>query len=208
MAYSTEILGAPASAGCRTNVDVIAAYSRRQAWAITLLAAPALLLIEWTANPLYVAKGRRGRDGGLILDDPRGEGVRATFSDFVERLHYGKLIWIAVGAVAVLVVVEVTLRYIANRRQPGSPADLVAADDALRSTSMHATIGAGLALAFLLAGGAFAGIGLLSDIQILRWAAVPLAFGSMIAAVVAWLELGHDTPWVVRRSTTAPTVHA
>jgi hypothetical protein len=57
----------------------------------------------------------------------------------------------AVAAIAVVALVEVTLRVMVRRRQPVATTGELAIDDALRSTSIHRAAGAGLAaLLFLL----------------------------------------------------------
>jgi len=119
-----------------------------------------------------------------------------TGVDGIEGLSF---VAAATGAIVVLILVEVTLRYIVRRRQPAAGHDVVAADDALRSAAMHATLGAGTGIAFLLLGAAGMSLGMISDTQILRWLGVPIALICLLVGLAAWLRLGHDTPWVVRR---------
>lgn len=106
---------------------------------------------------------------------------------------------ILAGALLVVLVVEVALRYVAGRSQRGDPSDLVAADDALRSASMHATLGAGIAISFLLLSAVLSGVAAASSLPVVRWVALVGAVASIGAAVVSWLRYGHDTAWIVRR---------
>lgn len=112
------------------------------------------------------------------------------------------LLVVPVGVLLVILSVEVTLRYVAGRSQRGDPSDLVAADDALRSSSMHATLGAGIAISFLLLSAALSHIGAASSVTVVRWFALAGAVACVGAAVTSWLRYGHDTPWVVRRGGT------
>lgn len=103
------------------------------------------------------------------------------------------------GSLLLLAVIEMTLRHLAGRSQNGTSEDVVAADDALRSAAMHATLGAGMALAFLLIGAAALGIGIATDVQLLRWVGAPVAIVCFVSALTSWVRLGPDTPWSVSR---------
>lgn len=112
----------------------------------------------------------------------------------------------ALGALVLLGVVQASLRYIANRKQPAAAPDVMAADDALRSAGMHTTLGAGTAIAYLLLGAVVLGNGIATEWQILRWAAVPVSIACLLGSIVTWLRYGHDTPWAVQRP--IPTLSA
>ncbi|HEX8863500.1 MAG TPA: hypothetical protein VGC06_31265 [Actinomycetes bacterium] len=100
-----------------------------------------------------------------------------------------------VAAIAIAAAVELALRSMVVRRQPvATPAEL-AVDDAMRSTSIHRTAGAGLAaLLFLLgeqAGGLPPRVWLLSSVVGL------LCYG---LAIGAWKDLTVPLRWRIRRA--------
>ena len=106
----------------------------------------------------------------------------------------------AAGAIILLLVVEASLRYIIRRPQPAAEASLLDLDDAIRSASMHATIGAGIGIAFLLLGASAWAVGFRSDIEIVRWIAPFAGIFCLFAGISFWAQLGHDTPWRVKRT--------
>lgn len=107
----------------------------------------------------------------------------------------------AVTAAAVLVTTEAALRFMAHRRQPVGSTSQLTLDDALRSTSIHRTAGAGLALLFLLLGVELFSLGGGTDISALRvtlpWVGLVCIF---FCAPASWLHIGHPRLWLVRRS--------
>ncbi len=123
----------------------------------------------------------------------RGDNL-GTRPDLGEALAWGGI------AILLVIIVEVTTRRIVHRPQPAVSEGLVEADDAIRSTGMHAVVGAGLALQF----------GILSRLAG-QWTTFTsggsfhslLGLASLIcgiAAVFSWLHLGIDQKWVVRRT--------
>jgi hypothetical protein len=98
----------------------------------------------------------------------------------------------------VLVGVELLQRYIVRRPQPAVDEDLLRADDAVRSASVHALAGAGIAIELLIVAVELAGIGFVSDIQILRWTVPWLALGCFVASILAWVRVTHPRRWRVR----------
>ena len=109
------------------------------------------------------------------------------------------LAWTGI-AIAISILVEATARRIVRRPQPAVSDTFVEADDAIRSTAMHGVIGSGLALQ----------LGILSR-QAGQWTSFGagghwkallslLSVLAGIAAVFAWLSLGIDQKFVVRRS--------
>jgi hypothetical protein len=86
-----------------------------------------------------------------------------------------------------------------GRPQPAADPEELAVDDALRSTSVHAVAGAGLAIVLLclsvqvglVAANLGGGPG--------RTAVVALSWGCAAAAVAAWARVGHPRRWAVRR---------
>jgi hypothetical protein len=105
----------------------------------------------------------------------------------------------AAVTLAVAVTVEGLLRGLVARPQPAAePADL-AVDDALRSTSVHAAAGAGLAIVLL---GLSLQVGLVAASlagEPGRTALVALSWGWAGAALAAWARVGHPRRWPVRR---------
>jgi hypothetical protein len=109
--------------------------------------------------------------------------------------------WIAMWAglsVVVTIFAELVVRSIVRRPQPAVSEELLRVDDAIRSSSMHQLAGAALALVLGILSARLADLGyghggLVSGLQ---------ALGGLcgLASVVAWLHLGVDQAWVVRRS--------
>lgn len=106
---------------------------------------------------------------------------------------------VAASAAVLFLLVELTVRHIVGRSQPAGEPDLVALDDAVRSASLHATVGAGIGVAFLLLASMLFGLGVTSDVQLIRWVGPGAAVACGIGGVWIWLRMGHDTPWRVRR---------
>jgi hypothetical protein len=116
--------------------------------------------------------------------------------------EWGALIGWTIGSIVLAILVEVTARRIVRRPQPITSENLVAADDAIRSTSLHCLIGAGLAMMLgilsrnlgdILNESAYG-----SDQLRAVFSSVMLISGVFVPFV--WLRLGVDQPWVVRRS--------
>lgn len=105
----------------------------------------------------------------------------------------------AAVALAVAAAVELLLRRLVGRPQPAAGPEALAVDDALRSTSVHAAAGAGLAIVLVslslqvsnLATNLGGGPG--------RTAVVAVSWGCAAAAVAAWARVGHPRRWPVRR---------
>ena len=88
-----------------------------------------------------------------------------------------------------LLIVELFQRYIVARPQPAVNLDLVRADDAIRSASIHALAGAGLALELLVASVVLAAIAGTFNNSLASWSlgsAAVLLFGS---ALGSWIHL-------------------
>lgn len=113
---------------------------------------------------------------------------------------------VAAVIVAIGISVEIVLRLIVRKPQPASSSDLVAADDAIRAASIHAAVGAGIAVILLLMGTELFMLGGITDVQLLRWTFPMLAGLSVLAAFLTWARFGHDVRWRVLRS--APTREA
>ena len=100
-----------------------------------------------------------------------------------------------IAAAGVAVLVEVALRAMVRRGQPVATPDELAVDDALRSTAIHRTAGAGLAaLLFLLAQQ-------LPNLSTRWWALGGLAYLLCYGlAVGAWRDLTVPRRWRIRRA--------
>jgi hypothetical protein len=104
---------------------------------------------------------------------------------------------IGVCSILLAAAVEAAQRWILRRPQPFVSADLVAADDAVRSSSIHALAGSGICcLLLLLAGPAFVLAN--SDVQLLRWTMPWVGLGSFLGALIS-LRYYVYRAWRVRR---------
>lgn len=99
----------------------------------------------------------------------------------------------------VLAGVEILQRFIVARPQPAVDDDLLRADDAVRSVSVHALAGAGIALELVIVSVELAAIATVSDIQILRWTVPWIALVTFLSALAAWMHVTHPSRWRVRR---------
>lgn len=108
------------------------------------------------------------------------------------------LVWTGI-AIVLAVLVEGTARRIVRRPQPAVSEVFIEADDAIRSTAMHGLVGAGLALEFGILSWQASHQGSLAGGN---WhaALTSVSLLSGLAAVFAWLHLGIDQKWVVRRT--------
>lgn len=109
------------------------------------------------------------------------------------------------AASALLVVfalaVERLLQVIVARPQPAIDADLVAADDAIRASSIHALTGAGIGLVLVGIGAVLFALQYASSNDALReWLGYPATL-AILLSLVSWIRLGHPRSWRVRRST-------
>jgi hypothetical protein len=109
----------------------------------------------------------------------------------------------AVLAIAFAVAIDWLLRTIVARSQPATASDVLAADDAIRSSSMHALSAAGVAVLLLSAGWGLFSVGTVTSItllsQVLPWCAVVCD----VIALMAWVGLGHLTAWRVQHGASA-----
>ncbi len=96
--------------------------------------------------------------------------------------------------------IEATLRAIVARPQPADTEDSVAADDAIRASSIHALSAAAIALLMLTAGWVLVSIESTTPGSLLGQISLWLGLLTDIGALVAWLGLGHPRSWHVRRN--------
>lgn len=96
-------------------------------------------------------------------------------------------------SLAVGIVLELLLAAVVRRRQPALSPDLLAADNAIRASSLYVLAAAGTAGQCLVLSSQFAGLVVLAGRE-----TAPLAFvgwggiiGLQLAGVVAWVVLGH-----------------
>jgi hypothetical protein len=102
--------------------------------------------------------------------------------------------------------VELLQRYIVARPQPAVDSDLVNADDAIRSASVHALAGAGIALELLLVSAQLINLAVVSNVQLLRWTLPALALLSFGIAIGSWVHLTkpfHRGEWHAGETTPA-----
>ncbi|MEJ7583039.1 MAG: hypothetical protein WKF43_02920 [Acidimicrobiales bacterium] len=102
--------------------------------------------------------------------------------------------------------IEATQRWVLSRPQPLVATDLVAADDAVRSASLHFLGGSGVAIVLISLTAAAARLAD-TDVQFLRWTMPWIAFVSFFTALVFWRYYSHRAWRVQRRlpSTVVPT---
>jgi hypothetical protein len=116
-----------------------------------------------------------------------------------------RLVGIIMAVVALVVGVALgrVERWLVQRPQPFTTPDMLAADDAIRSQSVHSVAGSGLAiiLATLATTGAFALAR--SDAQVLRWTSPFVALACFVGSIWVCLYYGHRA-WRVRRALPAP----
>jgi hypothetical protein len=103
----------------------------------------------------------------------------------------GVLVTMAVG-------IEMMQRVIVNRPQPAVPPDLLDADDALRSASVHALAGGGVALSLIWLTYQLGAIGNGRG-SLASWLLAVLAILSIGLALWSWIDLAHPKEWRVRR---------
>ncbi len=98
------------------------------------------------------------------------------------------------------VAIEATLRAIVARPQPATTEDGVAADDAVRASSIHALSAAAIALLILSVGWVLVSIGTATPVSLLGQFFPWLGLLTDVGALLAWLALGHPRSWHVRRN--------
>jgi|SRR5262245_4789282 len=109
------------------------------------------------------------------------------------------------GAVANVAVATLTLagvegavRLIARRPQPAASLEQVAIDDALRSTSAHAVVGAGWAVTLLCPADQLA-VTPGAQSRAVAWTLPWVAVACVGAAIASWLHAGHPRGRAARR---------
>ncbi len=112
---------------------------------------------------------------------------------------------IVVGAASILVVafavaVEWILRRIVARPQPVVAADLIAADDAIRTSSIHTVSAAAIALLLLSAGWMLVSAGTVSSPGALGQGLLWAGLVTDVAALATWAVLAHPRSWRVHHS--------
>lgn len=98
---------------------------------------------------------------------------------------------------------EALQRWIVRRPQPYGDPSVIAADDAIRSQSVHSMAGAGVSVLLLLSAGASLLLAM-SDVTVLRWTMWLPATIAAILALVACPRVG-ERSWPVRRFAAHPT---
>jgi hypothetical protein len=116
------------------------------------------------------------------------------------RIGVGGFALISVVVVGGAILVEAAQRMVVRRAQPVLPPDLLSADDAVRSASVHAMAGAGIALMLFALSYQLASVGSVTDIEPLGWIFPVLAIVALGLALASWIDLGHPKAWRVRRT--------
>lgn len=112
---------------------------------------------------------------------------------------------LVIGAAVLLALfalaVERVLRLIVDQAQPANYVDVVAADDAIRASSIHALSGAGIGMLLVGIGSELFWLQFTTSVESLRdplgWAATV----TILVALVTCLGLGHPRTWRVRHNT-------
>jgi hypothetical protein len=107
---------------------------------------------------------------------------------------------------AVWLGVELAQRSIVGRSQPLVERDLVQADDAVRSASLYALAGAGVALELLIISVQLFGIAVISDIQLLRWTLPWISLVCLGLSLWFWVRITRPQAkgqWPMRREARA-----
>ncbi|MGH2726662.1 MAG: hypothetical protein ACRDKS_06770, partial [Actinomycetota bacterium] len=161
--------------------------------------------------PKYAVAGLRVLPAATLLLTLSWRWIPKRF-DLVDtasgRPHLDTVVGWTIASCVLAILVEVTARRIVNRPQAAVSEEIVIADDAIRSTSLHCLAGAGLAL---LLGGFSRN---LSELQLFvspnwfRASLLGLTIFTGVFTPFAWLHLGVDQPWVVRRSRRSEAVAA
>lgn len=99
--------------------------------------------------------------------------------------------WLLLGCAPAVValLVEAGARRIVLRAQYAATPDEVRVDDVVRSFSVHALVGSGLALVLLLLASSAWNAGASSDVQLLRWSLPVLGVLALLAAPIAWVRI-------------------
>lgn len=125
-----------------------------------------------------------------VQDDPTTGWVWST------RTHAA---W-SVVAVGLLGAAHLLARLIVSRRQPYRGEGLTRADDALRSWSAHACVGACLGALLLIVSNQLWNIAAWSDWTLLRWSGAVTSFAIACTAIgTIQVTTGPDWRWTVRR---------
>ncbi len=119
-----------------------------------------------------------------------------------ERARWA-ILAVAVGVSVFGLAGEALTRRVVARRQTAGSAELLALDDALRSTSAHLLMTSVRSVELLGAGLVAAAAGIIVASPVLRWTFFAVAIAAYIAAVAGAMHLFALRPWRVRRSSAA-----
>ena len=111
-----------------------------------------------------------------------------------------------IGSAVLPLVIKKLLERMVARPQPAVSEALVAADDAMRASSMHAVSGAGLSGSLLLLGTFTFTVGVTSALGIVQWVFPAAGAALWVSALAVWLKLGIRPKWKVRRRPRAAKV--
>ncbi|HJR19374.1 MAG TPA: hypothetical protein VJ922_06620 [Actinomycetota bacterium] len=156
---------------------------------VGLRLVPVLTVLAVATWPL-VRDAADNRRGSFYI----GETGRGAEADI------GSVIGWTIASVILALFIEATARRIVRRPQPVVSGAHIDVDDAIRSTALHGLFGAGLAL---LLGSLARNLSELQGFLNPDWVQMPFVVVMVFAAVAtpfAWLYLGIDQPWIVRRN--------
>lgn len=107
------------------------------------------------------------------------------------------------GTAAVIVVLafalEVVERMVVRRAQPVVAPEVLRADEAIRSSSIHAMAGAGIALQLMGLSYQLSQLGSATSGGALNWTFGLLSILTLGLAITSWIDLGHPKSWRVQR---------
>lgn len=153
----------------RTLDDYVPSYVPRLLHGISAAAGALLLLYLWGPK----VQGLTTNEAGVVLG--------------------------GIAAAVLPLIIKNLLERMVERPQPAVSEELVAADDAMRASSMHAVSGAGLSGSLLLLGTLAFTVGVTSAVGLFQWV-LPVAGSALwVGALVVWLKLGIRPSWRVRR---------
>lgn len=152
---------------------------------------PRRLLVAQRAVAAAVVLG-----GAVLLTMPFDEGVGGS------PPSRSSVVVVAALAAVLGLALERVERWLVQRPQPFSDAELVAADDAIRSQAVHSVASSGLAMLLLLLGGVLFGFAT-SDVQVLRWTMWLPGLACFYGSIHVCLYYGHRA-WRVRRGVSRP----
>lgn len=158
----------------RSINDYLAPHVRKLLWGTTALVLALL--------PTYAIVAEWARE----LPGPRiGDPVRPV----------GSMVPVVIVALAVALVSELAQRRVVTRAQPATSPDLVAADDAVRASSVALAAGGGLVVALGALATEIQAVAQLMTSDWLRWPLHVVALGALLLTVSSIVSAFRPEPW-------------